>query len=153
VRKHFRDLALLLALGAVAVPWLCRLAYQRQRQETIEKAKLCRANIEKIYLACQLYQCDSASYPNSVQQLLPLLKSEPLCPFDGSHYRAEAVLITEENIEKFPQGFVEFGPGATGFKVQCSSQLHAQMEPGLAAGCGYSNFYQPMSPLLLQERR
>ena len=119
----------------------------------VDDAWKCRQNVKNVYVACQMYQTDMACWPPSMERCFHNLNlREPRCPFDGSLYLAEKILVTEENLKHFPQGLVEVVPGVIGVRVSCTSPLHAELEPGLEPGYGYANFGQPLSPLLREDK-
>jgi hypothetical protein len=137
MRRHYAELGLLLAVAAILGCLWPRYQAYRLYREVDAKAKLCRKNVANVGLACQMYQDDFNCVPSRVSALTPkYLKAEPRCPFDGSAYQAEQILVTPENVDCFMQGLIETLPGFLGVKVRCTSPLHSTFQPNLQPGYG-----------------
>ena len=117
---------------------------RRQHIEIVDKANLCRTNATKVMTAAMMYETDYAGkLPNSIQEVGPeYLWPIPICPFDSSPYQVYNEIMTEETAHLLPSGLVETGPGCIGIIVRCTSDLHAQLEPGLKPRYGYAGFKQ-----------
>lgn len=151
MRRHYAEIGLLLAVAATFSALWPRYQAYRLYREVDAKAKLCRKNVANVGLACRMYQDDSRQFPARVSDVVPdYLQTEPLCPFDGSPYQAAQILVTEENLDRFAQGFIETGPGDIGVQVWCSSPLHHRFQPDLQPGYGsHSGFVQRPSQVLV----
>lgn len=149
--KTYHNTLLPLALVALLSAVWPRCQAYRLYREVDAKAKLCRKNISNVGIACQIYQDERKEFPTRVSDVVPeYLQTEPQCPFDGSPYQAEEILITTENEDRFPQGLIETGPGEMGVKVCCTSPLHQRFQPDLQPGYGSrAGFRQRVSQVVI----
>jgi hypothetical protein len=143
VENRYRDVFLPLLVVLVFSALWPRYQGYRLHRDIVAKARLCSKNLAIVGMACWDYQNDVAAFPQILSKIEPKgLGSELRCPFDGSRYRSDGVIMTPENVDNFPSGLVAAEVGCRGVIARCTSSMHAKLEPGLEPGYAFANFLQ-----------